>query len=119
SLNKSAQNSVIYGECGGYMVLGEGLVDADGQCHTMAGLLPLETSFATRKLHLGYRHLTAQSGPFQGRFAAHEFHYASTLKAQGKPLFCATDAEGTALPDMGLSRGHVHGSFAHIIDAAE
>ncbi|WP_338551127.1 cobyrinate a,c-diamide synthase [Roseovarius phycicola] len=119
SLRNAAEHSDIYGECGGYMVLGEGLVDADGQRHTMAGLLPLETSFAARKLHLGYRHLTAQSGPFRGRYTAHEFHYASTLKAQGTPLFSATDAEGTALPDMGLSQGRVHGSFAHIIDAAE
>ena len=41
----------VFGECGGYMTLGTGLVDADGTRHAMAGLLDLETSFATRKLH--------------------------------------------------------------------
>ena len=117
SLKFAAQNSVIYGECGGYMVLGDGLIDADGTRHAMAGLLPLETSFATRRLHLGYRQLTPLTGPFDTALMGHEFHYASTIRAEGTALFAARDAEGTELPDMGLSRGRVHGSFAHIIDA--
>ena len=108
----------IYGECGGYMVLGETLVDADGQGHAMAGLLPLETSFADRKRHLGYRDLVAESGPFPGTWKGHEFHYATTLKAEGVPLFAAKDAEGHDLPPMGLIQNNVAGSFAHIIDRA-
>jgi cobyrinic acid a,c-diamide synthase len=107
----------IYGECGGYMVLGCGLVDAHGTRHAMAGLLRLETSFAWRKLHLGYRQLQARSGPFAGAWRGHEFHYATTLSAKGQPLFDAQDATGAALPPMGLVEGHVTGSFAHLIDA--
>lgn len=118
SLRKAAQGTDIYGECGGYMVLGQGLIDAHGQRHAMAGLLALETSFETRSLHLGYRRLRPLAGPFKAAFNAHEFHYATTLNATGQPLFAAEDAEATALPDMGLSAGRVHGSFAHIIDAA-
>jgi len=116
SLRNASQYTDIYGECGGYMVLGETLIDADGVAHKMAGLLGLTTSFARRKLHLGYRYLTGLSPQKSGRFAAHEFHYATTLDAQGTPLFDATDAEGTALPPMGLTQGRVAGSFAHIID---
>ncbi len=72
----------VYGECGGYMVLGEGLTDAEGHRHTMAGLLPLETSFATRKLHLGYRQLACAGGPFPAKLRGHEFHYSTaTVKA--------------------------------------
>lgn len=112
----AAQGAIIYGECGGFMTLGEGLIDAQGNRHEMLGLLSLETSFATRKLHLGYRELDAQSGPFIGHSKAHEFHYATTLRAQGTPLFQATDAEGTALSPMGLIKANVCGSFAHIID---
>ncbi|MGJ8588786.1 MAG: cobyrinate a,c-diamide synthase [Yoonia sp.] len=108
----------IYGECGGYMTLGEALIDADGTAHQMAGLLALETSFADRKLHLGYRHLHTASGPFAGAWNGHEFHYATTLKAEGAPLFKASDAEGTPLSAMGLIHDNVSGSFAHIIDAA-
>jgi len=55
---------------------------------------------------------------FQGHFKGHEFHYATTLKADGTPLFDAKDAEGNALPPMGLVKGRVSGSFAHIIDRA-
>jgi len=113
--NTSAQ---IYGECGGYMTLGKVLKDADGISHKMAGLLSLETSFAKRKLHLGYRQLAASSGLLTGRWSGHEFHYASTIKATGKPLFAASDAEGTTLPAMGLIQDNVAGSFAHIIDQA-
>lgn len=108
----------IYGECGGYMTLGRAITDKAGERHEMLGLLRLETSFAQRKLHLGYRTLHATEGPFAGNWNAHEFHYATTLLAEGTPLFDATDAEGRALAPMGLIDGHVSGSFAHLIDRA-
>lgn len=108
----------VYGECGGYMVMGDGLVDAEGRGHEMLGLLPLETSFETRRLHLGYRQATAMQGPFPGDWAAHEFHYATTLRAEGTPLFEARDAEGTLLPAEGLVHGKASGSFLHLIDRA-
>lgn len=115
----AGQGAAIYGECGGFMALGEGLIDAGGTRHAMAGLLSLETSFAERRLHLGYRHLAAAHGPVAGRWRGHEFHYATTLRADGTPLFAARDAEGAALPPMGLRAGGVCGSFAHLIDRAE
>ena len=118
SLRDATQDTDIYGECGGYMVLGDGLIDAGGTRHEMAGLLRLETSFETRRLHLGYRQLTPLGGPYHRPLRAHEFHYATTLKAEGEALFTATDAEGNALPDMGLRLGRVTGSFAHVIDTA-
>ncbi len=107
----------VYGECGGYMVLGDVLRDADGTPHKMAGLLRLETSFAKRRLHLGYRQLKALGGPWPGQLTAHEFHYANTTRAKGNPLFTAQNAEGETLPPMGLINGSVCGSFAHVIDA--
>jgi len=119
SLRKTAQHTLIYGECGGFMVLGDTLVDTDGVPHRMAGLLPLDTSLAVPELHLGYRHLTPLGGPFERDLAAHEFHYASVVRAEGNPLFRAWDAEGTELPPTGIQVGRVCGSFAHIIDAAK
>ena len=86
-----------------------------GERHEMAGLLKLETSFSTTRLHLGYRRLRAADGPFSGRWAGHEFHYASTLSARGEALFAAEDAAGKKLSPMGLRQGGVCGSFAHII----
>jgi len=95
------------------MALGVALVDADGTSHEMVGLLPLITSMATPKRHLGYRQLTCKlSG---NRLRGHEFHYAQTIKAEGTPAFDACDAEGTKLAPMGLIAGRVRGSFAHVI----
>lgn len=114
SLKDAAQSTEIYGECGGYMTLGETLVDANGTAHKMAGLLGLTTSFETRKLHLGYR--TLRTWDHRATLLGHEFHYATTLSADGTPLFDAQDAEGKSLGKMGLVEGRVSGSFAHIID---
>lgn len=112
---------MIYGECGGYMVLGESLTDKDGTIHAMAGLLPVSTSFATRKLHLGYRQLKPLPGaPWTVPLRGHEFHY-STIVSEGEAehLFEAEDAAGDPLPSMGLRRGKVMGSYAHVICEAE
>src|SRR5262249_32321398 len=71
----AAGGAVIFGECGGYMTLGAGLVDKDGQRHAMAGLLPLESSFAKPRLHLGYRQATlCADGPLGGVGAAFRGH---------------------------------------------
>ena len=112
-------DGLIYGECGGYMVLGDGLIDANGQRHALAGLLPLTTSFAKRKLHLGYRQLEPLTGPWSQPLRGHEFHY-STIEAQGggEPLFRARDAAGNDLGKMGQRVGNVMGSYAHIISVA-
>lgn len=118
TLRAHGERKPVYGECGGFMVLGDVLTDGDGVPHPMAGLLNLATSFKKRKLHLGYRTVTATKGPFTGTFLAHEFHYATTLHQSGEPLFMATDAEGSPLPPMGLREGRAAGSFAHIIDRA-
>ncbi|QDL90444.1 cobyrinate a,c-diamide synthase [Paroceanicella profunda] len=107
----------IEGECGGYMVLGDGLEDAGGARHAMLGLLRLETSFARPRLHLGYRRLLPRDGaPRPGPQLGHEFHYASTTRAEGAALYDAEDAEGQALGPAGLVNGSVSGSFAHVID---
>jgi cobyrinic acid a,c-diamide synthase len=111
----------VYGECGGYMVLGEALTDGEGGRHAMAGLLPLETSFAERRLQLGYRcaKLLGETplGAAGCRFRGHEFHYATTVRENGEPLWAATDAAGGDLRCCGLRRGSVFGSFIHLIDA--
>jgi len=113
----SKSGKLIYGECGGYMTLGTGLTDAKGTRHEMLGLLPLETSFQIRKRHLGYRTVRAPGGlPWPGLLSAHEFHYASVVsEGAADGLFSAVDAEGNTLGEMGLRRGAVMGSFAHVI----
>ena len=117
----AARGAAIYGECGGYMALGRGLVDADGARHEMAGLLPLETSFADRKLHLGYRAACTAGpsplGPAGTTFRGHEFHYASAAaEDNASPLFDVANARGDRLGTAGMVIGNVAGSFVHLID---
>jgi len=100
-------------------MLGEALIDATGQHHQMLGLLPLVTSFADRKLHLGYRTLVLSGatalGPVGTVLRGHEFHYASTIKADGTPLGNMATAIGDDLGSAGLMKGSVFGSFFHLI----
>jgi cobyrinic acid a,c-diamide synthase len=101
------------------MVLGEGLTDAKGTRHAMTGLLGLETSFAKRRMHLGYRRAeltTGMPGHAQGaRLRGHEFHYASILAQPDPPLASVRDANGAEVAETGSRRGHVTGTFFHLI----
>ena len=121
-LRAFAASKPVHGECGGHMVLGEGIEDADGVRHAMAGLLAHATSFAKRRLHLGYRRAVLAEGCPLGAagdaFRGHEFHYASVTEAGGDaPLFAVTDANGAVVADgSGGRRGMVTGSFFHLID---
>ncbi|MEM8752477.1 MAG: cobyrinate a,c-diamide synthase [Pseudomonadota bacterium] len=119
-LAAQSKRALVYGECGGYMALGEVLIDEEGRAHRMAGLLPLVTTFARRKLALGYRRLRPLGGPFadrmKGPLAGHEFHYArSEIEGAAPRLFGAWDADGERIGPIGLSAGNVCGSFAHVI----
>ena len=118
----AARGAWVIGECGGYMLLGTGLVDAEGTRHAMAGLLGVETSFAAPRLHLGYRTIQTRVatplGPAGARFTGHEFHYAATLHESGTPFAHAGDSSGRDLGDTGLVAGTVAGSFLHLIDRA-
>jgi cobyrinic acid a,c-diamide synthase len=122
-LARFAATRPVHGECGGYMVLGEVLEDADGISHPMAGLLGHATSFARRKLHLGYREATLLAdspiGRAGSRLRGHEFHYAA-LVATGndEPLVELADGQGQRLGTSGSRRGHVTGTFFHAIAAA-
>lgn len=123
ALRQAAVGSVpIHGECGGYMVLGTGLEDKAGTRHAMAGLLGLETSYAKRKLHLGYRRARLEApsslGPSGTVVYGHEFHYASVIATSDAPLVTATDAAGALVSEQGSRRGSVTGTFFHAIDRA-
>ena len=109
--------ALIYGECGGFMVLGQGLIDGYEQRHEMLGFLGVETSFAKRKLSLGYRDLTPLTDlPWAGALKGHEFHYSTITHSEGDPLFSASPAAGKAAP-IGLCKGRVMGSYAHVVEA--
>lgn len=121
-LRRFAQTRSVHGECGGYMVLGEGLEDASGVRHEMAGMLGHSTSFAQRKMNLGYRRacllVQAPIGAAGAMLRGHEFHYASLIDpGRDEPLVALSDAQGRDLGQAGGRRGLVTGAFFHAIAA--
>lgn len=119
-LRRFARTRPVHGECGGHMVLGAAIEDAAGTRHAMAGLLGQVTSFARRRLHLGYRRATLLAdgvlGPAGTRLRGHEFHYASVVQPGGDDPFAGiADGDDRALGAEGGRRGLVSGSFFHAI----
>jgi len=123
-LRAFAQTRPVHGECGGYMMLGASLEDAAGKTHAMAGLLGHATSFAKRKLHLGYRSAQLLADGVLGAkgttVRGHEFHYATLSAAGSDEMFAEIhDGEGKPLGKAGGRRGHVSGTFFHAIAASD
>ena len=121
-VRRFAATRPVHGECGGYMVLGNALIDATGVRHPMLGLLDLVTSFKERRMTLGYRQaVLMHDGPLgqKGvRVRGHEFHYATvTQSGCDEPFAEITDAYGSAPVSAGARRGLASGSFFHAIAA--
>lgn len=117
-----AETRPVHGECGGYMAMGAGLVDAKGERHQMAGLLGLVSSCEKRRMHLGYR-LADLSAAIPGhpkgtRLRGHEFHYSSVLDQPDAPLAHVTDATGATVTETGSRRANATGTYFHLIGAA-
>ncbi len=119
-LRSFAETRPVHGECGGYMVLGQTLTDAAGAAHPMAGLLPVSTSFAKRKLSLGYRAARLLDDHPLGRagtvLRGHEFHYATGMEDScNAPFVEMTDAYGGDWHPAGSRLGNASGTFFHVI----
>jgi cobyrinic acid a,c-diamide synthase len=119
-MHRFAATRTVHGECGGHMVLGRVLEDDAGTAHEMLGLLGHATSFARRRLHLGYREARLLEdgaiGKAGSRLRGHEFHYACTSDpGADAPLALLSDALGRELGPAGGRRGRVSGSFFHAI----
>jgi len=119
-LRRFAVSRPVHGECGGYMALGAALVDASGETHAMAGLLGVTTSFAKRRMTLGYREARLAADCALGAAGAtlrgHEFHYATIADpGDDAPFALVADAYGAPPAPAGSRRGRVTGSFFHAI----
>ncbi len=122
-IRKFSDSKPVHGECGGYMVMGKGIIDADGKYHEMAGILGLETSFEKRKINLGYRRAKIISdAPSLGKndiILGHEFHYSSILSQPDPPLAEIKDANNQVVNETGSRRNNSSGTFFHIIARGE
>ena len=115
-----ARTKPVHGECGGYMVLGQNLEDAEGVTHNLLNLLDHKTSFAKRKMNLGYRKAQLETDSPLGKkgmvIRGHEFHYSSLLDpGTDQPFARLSDGGDRDLGFSGGRRGHVSGAFFHAI----
>ena len=112
-----SRGRAIYGECGGYMALGQAMT-VNGQRYDMAGLLPVVTHFTDGAARtLGYRSLRAPEDFWLGpRLKGHEFHASSAECLTPPDLFHVEDSRHASLGLHGHKNGNTLGSYLHIID---
>ena len=119
ALKQLSKNVKIHGECGGYMSLGEALIDKNGNVFKMFGLLGLVTSYEKRKLHLGYRVAKIKNNNYNYSefkvIRGHEFHYSSIISQPDQELYDVFDANNENVPETGSFKENVSGTFFHAI----
>ena len=105
------------------MMLGRTLTDAAGAVHAMAGLLPVDTSLATRRLHLGHRRARwREAMPFAAAGAeslGREYHPAALVRGDAAGLADTADGAGRALPPAGHRAARVTGTFCHLVGQSD
>lgn len=128
-MNSAAQRGVmIYGECGGYMMMGRTLSDQSATRFPMLGLLPVEFHMQPQRCALGYRQVCALNDQLFAKagqkMRAHEFHYARAEitpenQSRVQAMFATQDALGQPCAEVGMRCDNVMGSFIHAIDLAD
>ncbi|MEW5773211.1 MAG: cobyrinate a,c-diamide synthase [Thermodesulfobacteriota bacterium] len=110
----------IYAECGGFMVLCQGLDTADA-AHPMAGILPVRAALRQRPQGLGYVEAeVVGDNPFHptgARFKGHEFHYSHCVAPEGTALPLAlrlSRGAGMTEGGDGIVLGNTFASYTHL-----
>ncbi|MDA3785507.1 MAG: cobyrinate a,c-diamide synthase [Deltaproteobacteria bacterium] len=111
----SAQGGILYGECGGFMYLTQGIVGLDGVCHPMVGVFPVLARMAPRLRSLGYRQATLTADSLWGGrgdlLRGHEFHYSEIdeMPAAVARLYALQDGGSE-----GYQLGNTLGGYLHL-----
>jgi cobyrinic acid a,c-diamide synthase len=106
----------ILAECGGLLLLGEELIDADGVPQPMAGVLPFRA--APGALSLGYRQATALADSLVLRrgevLTGHEFHRWQLQPLAKSASLWQVEGWGSAPRAEGWTTANVHASWLHL-----
>jgi cobyrinic acid a,c-diamide synthase len=119
-----ARDAPIFAECGGFMVLTQGLIDGEGREWPMAGLIPGAARMTKKLAALGYRHATALRANLLGDsgdvLRAHEFRYSTWVcdepiaetqaawQVRGTRVDAPVDSGGFASGNLLASYLHIH-----------
>lgn len=118
----------ILAECGGFMALTEALIDGDGVCHRMGGLIPGAAHMTPKLAALGYREATASVDTLLARqgetLRGHEFHFSVwDVEEPPSPAWSVTGASraepvAAGHADRGLLASYLHVPLAQRPGAA-
>lgn len=117
---EALRGKAVYAECGGLMYCLEGLIDAGGREHPMAGLLPGRSRMMPRRQGLGYLEVEVARDCLLGtageRFRAHEFHYSKLDPVPSAPaaFLLRKPWKGTEARPDGWTQGRVLAGYAHV-----
>jgi cobyrinic acid a,c-diamide synthase len=119
----AAQGKPIYAECGGLMVLTQGIETLEGKRYPLVGLLPVWSRMLPSLKALGYVQVQLTEDTFWGAkgdvLRGHEFHYS---ELQGDPrdqgdwqaIYKVTKRRRRDLTSEGFQSGSVLASYAHL-----
>jgi len=125
SLRRAVATGIpLLAECGGLLLLGQSLADADGGWHPMAGLLPFRA--ARGSLSLGYRRTLARVDGLLTRAGerrwGHEFHRWQLERCEppaappvaASPGLWQLEGWGCSPREEGWTAPNVHASWLHL-----
>lgn len=106
-----------YAECGGLMLLAEGLVATGGQRFPMVGALPGQVEMTHRLQHFGYCRASnlAGAGKADAAFHGHEFHHSRwCAEPERANLWEVTRKRNARRRREGFCSGRLHASYVHL-----
>ncbi|WP_226023473.1 cobyrinic acid a,c-diamide synthase [Halomicrobium salinisoli] len=116
--DRASEGLPVYGECGGMLALSESLTTAEGETHSMAGVLPADVEMRDRYQALDHVELratrdapTAATGE---HLRGHEFHYSEAhLGSDARFAFDVVRGDGVDGERDGLLEYRTLGTYCH------
>ncbi|WP_121821977.1 cobyrinic acid a,c-diamide synthase [Halostella salina] len=117
--DRAAEGLPVFGECGGLMALARSLTTADGDEHTMAGVLPADVEMSERYRALDHVELRAREGTLTAAagdaLRGHEFHYSECdPDRDARFAFEVVRGDGIDGERDGLTEYRTLGTYAHV-----
>ncbi len=105
----------VYGECGGFMYLTEGLKTMENRYFPMVGVYPVKAEMSKRRVRLGYREIELTEDCVIGKngdiLKGHEFHYSTVSEMPGhvSPVYKSEyPVQGYKIKNCLASYVHLH-----------
>jgi len=113
SLKRSVESGLpCYAECGGLMVMAEGLKQLSGKSFRMAGIVPGFVEMTKQLQHFGYCKVEL---PNFGEIRGHEFHYSNwTEETEQANLWEVIRHSTGKTRREGYSTSNFHASYVHL-----